>query len=40
VRDKLAHYAESTNDPNLRPAPLVERLAAENGSFAAMKAAA
>src|SRR5215211_6924318 len=34
VRDKLAHYAEATNDPNLRPAPLIERLAAENGSFA------
>ena len=40
VRDKLAHYAEATGDPNLRPAPLIERLAAENGSFAAMKAPA
>ena len=40
VRDKLAHYAEATGDPNLRPAPLIERLAAEGGSFAAMKAPA
>ncbi len=40
VRDKLAHYAEATGDPNLRPAPLVERLAAEGGSFAGMAAPA
>ena len=40
VRDKLAHYAEATGDPNLRPAPLIERLAAEDGSFADMKAPA
>ena len=40
VRDKLAHYAEATNDANLRPAPLIERLAAENGSFATMTAPA
>ncbi|GAA0576768.1 3-hydroxyacyl-CoA dehydrogenase NAD-binding domain-containing protein [Craurococcus roseus] len=40
VRDKLAHYAEATGDPNLRPAPLIERLAAEGGSFATMKAPA
>jgi 3-hydroxyacyl-CoA dehydrogenase len=40
VRDKLAHYAEATGDPNLRPAPLIERLAAENGSFATMQAPA
>jgi 3-hydroxyacyl-CoA dehydrogenase len=38
VRDKLAHYAEATDDPNLRPAPLIERLAAEDGSFATMPA--
>lgn len=36
VRDKLAHYAEATNDPNLKPAALIEKLAAEGGSFAAM----
>jgi len=40
VRDKLAHYAEATDDANLRPAPLIERLAAENGSFATMTAPA
>jgi 3-hydroxyacyl-CoA dehydrogenase len=40
VRDKLAHYAEATGDPNLRPAPLIERLAAEGGSFATMQAPA
>ncbi len=33
VRDKLAHYAETTNDPNLKPAALIEKLAAEGGSF-------
>jgi 3-hydroxyacyl-CoA dehydrogenase len=33
VRDKLAHYAEITNDPNLKPAALIEKLAAEGGSF-------
>ncbi|HYF09746.1 MAG TPA: 3-hydroxyacyl-CoA dehydrogenase NAD-binding domain-containing protein [Acetobacteraceae bacterium] len=36
VRDKLAHYAEATNDPNLKPAALIEKLAAEGGSFAKM----
>ncbi|WP_207541080.1 3-hydroxyacyl-CoA dehydrogenase NAD-binding domain-containing protein [Sabulicella rubraurantiaca] len=36
VRDKLAHYAETTSDPNLKPAALIEKLAAEGGSFAAM----
>ncbi|MCW8085165.1 3-hydroxyacyl-CoA dehydrogenase NAD-binding domain-containing protein [Sabulicella glaciei] len=36
VRDKLAHYAETTNDPNLKPAALIEKLAAEGGSFSAM----
>ena len=36
VRDKLAHYAQPTNDPNLKPAALIEKLAAEGGSFAAM----
>ncbi len=36
VRDKLAHYAATTNDPNLKPAALIERLAAEGGSFTAI----
>jgi 3-hydroxyacyl-CoA dehydrogenase len=36
IRDKLAHYAEATNDPNLKPAALIEELAAKGGSFAAM----
>jgi 3-hydroxyacyl-CoA dehydrogenase len=40
VRDKLAHYAAATGDTNLRPAALIEKLAAEGGSFAAMGAAA
>ncbi|WP_149535414.1 3-hydroxyacyl-CoA dehydrogenase NAD-binding domain-containing protein [Siccirubricoccus phaeus] len=39
VRDKLAHYAEATGDPNLRPAALIEKLAAEGGSFATLKSA-
>jgi len=34
VRDKLARYAEATSDPNLKPAALIEKLAAEGGSFA------
>ena len=34
VRDKLAHYAATTADPNMTPSPLIERLAAEGGSFA------
>jgi 3-hydroxyacyl-CoA dehydrogenase len=38
VRDKLARYAEATNDPNLKPAALIEKLAAEGGSFAALGA--
>ena len=38
VRDKLAHYAEVTGDPNLKPATLIETLADQGGSFAAMGA--
>jgi 3-hydroxyacyl-CoA dehydrogenase len=34
VRDRLVRYAEATQDANLKPAPLVERLAVEDGSFA------
>nr|WP_280845124.1 3-hydroxyacyl-CoA dehydrogenase family protein [Neoroseomonas nitratireducens] len=40
VRDKLARYAESTGDANLKPTALIEKLAAEGGTFAAMGAAA
>jgi 3-hydroxyacyl-CoA dehydrogenase len=36
VRDKLAHYAQLTGDPNLKPAALIEKLATEGGSFAAI----
>ena len=38
VRDKLAHYAEVTGDANLKPTALIEKLAAEGGSFASMGA--
>jgi len=34
VRDRLEHYAELTGDANLKPAKLIEQLAAEGGSFA------
>jgi 3-hydroxyacyl-CoA dehydrogenase len=37
VRDRLAHYAEATGDTNLRPCALIEKLAAEGGSFATLK---
>jgi 3-hydroxyacyl-CoA dehydrogenase len=36
VRDKLAKLAEETNDPNLKPAALIEDLAAKGGTFAGM----
>ncbi len=36
VRERLARYAEATDDPNLKPAPLIERLAAEGSSFAGL----
>jgi 3-hydroxyacyl-CoA dehydrogenase len=36
VRDRLARYAEATKDANLKPAPLIERLAAEGGTFAGL----
>ncbi|WP_043364252.1 3-hydroxyacyl-CoA dehydrogenase NAD-binding domain-containing protein [Belnapia sp. F-4-1] len=40
VREKLAHYAEATGDRNLQPCALIEKLAAEGGSFATLKRAA
>ena len=36
VRDRLAHYAAATSDPNLKPAALIEKLAKDGGSFAGM----
>ena len=38
VRDKLAHYAAATGDANLKPTALIEKLAAEGGTFAGMSA--
>lgn len=38
VRDKLAHYAVATGDANLKPTALIEKLAAEGGTFAGMSA--
>ena len=35
VRDRLRAYAEQTGEDSLRPAPLLERLANDNGRFAA-----
>jgi 3-hydroxyacyl-CoA dehydrogenase len=40
VRDKLAHYAETTGDANMQPCALIEKLAAENGTFAGLKSPA
>jgi 3-hydroxyacyl-CoA dehydrogenase len=40
VRDRLAHYAEATGDANLRPCALIEKLAAEDGTFAGLKSPA
>jgi 3-hydroxyacyl-CoA dehydrogenase len=33
VRDRLAHYAETTNSPDLKPAALIETLASQGGRF-------
>jgi 3-hydroxyacyl-CoA dehydrogenase len=38
VRDRLVAYAAATGDRNLQPAALIEKLAAEGGSFATMGA--
>jgi 3-hydroxyacyl-CoA dehydrogenase len=38
IRDRLALYAERSGDATLKPAPLIERLAAEGKGFAAFKA--
>jgi 3-hydroxyacyl-CoA dehydrogenase len=34
VRDRLAYYVERSGDETLRPAPLLQRLAAEGRGFA------
>ncbi|UPK20597.1 3-hydroxyacyl-CoA dehydrogenase NAD-binding domain-containing protein [Bradyrhizobium sp. 131] len=34
IADRLVFYAKETNDPNLEPAPLLEKLAAEGKTFA------
>jgi 3-hydroxyacyl-CoA dehydrogenase len=36
IADRLAFYASATNDPSLEPAPLLRRLAAEDGTFASL----
>ena len=36
IRDRLAYYAERSGDKRLRPAPLIERLAAEGSGFAGL----
>jgi 3-hydroxyacyl-CoA dehydrogenase len=38
IADRLAFYAKETNDPNLEPAPLLKRLAAEGKTFASLAA--
>ncbi|SFO48722.1 short chain enoyl-CoA hydratase /3-hydroxyacyl-CoA dehydrogenase [Bradyrhizobium sp. Ghvi] len=39
IADRLAFYAKETNDPNLEPAPLLKKLAAEGKTFASLAAA-
>jgi 3-hydroxyacyl-CoA dehydrogenase len=36
IRDRLRHYAQRSGDESLRPAPLIERLAAEGSGFASL----
>nr|WP_210313566.1 3-hydroxyacyl-CoA dehydrogenase NAD-binding domain-containing protein [Rhodopseudomonas rhenobacensis] len=36
IAERLSYYAKATNDPTLEPAPLLARLAAEDGSFATL----
>jgi 3-hydroxyacyl-CoA dehydrogenase len=36
IADRLAFYGSATNDPSLEPAPLLRRLAAEDGTFASL----
>ena len=38
VRDRLDHYAETTGNMALKPAPLLERLADQDASFASLAA--
>lgn len=39
IADRLSFYAKETNDPNLEPAPLLKKLAAEGKTFASLAAA-
>jgi 3-hydroxyacyl-CoA dehydrogenase len=39
IRDRLADWARHSDDPSLRPAPLLERLAAEDRGFASFTGA-
>jgi 3-hydroxyacyl-CoA dehydrogenase len=34
IRDRLTYYADRSGDETLRPAPLLQRLAAEGRGFA------
>jgi 3-hydroxyacyl-CoA dehydrogenase len=36
IHDRLAMFADRTGDESLRPAPLLAKLAAEGGGFAAV----
>ena len=38
IRDQLTKYAQQSNDARLEPAPLLQRLAAEGGSFGGLSA--
>jgi 3-hydroxyacyl-CoA dehydrogenase len=38
IVDRLSFYASTTNDSSLQPAPLLERLAAEDRTFASLAA--
>ena len=38
IRDRLADWAEASDDASLKPAPLLERLAAEGRGFASLAA--
>jgi 3-hydroxyacyl-CoA dehydrogenase len=37
IRDRLAHYAERSGDGTLKPAPLLDQLAAKGQGFAAFR---
>jgi len=37
IRDRLAFYAQRSGDPTLKPAPLLDQLAAKGQGFASLK---